>query len=54
MNNNFLIKGNLIYSGINKELNILPNGYAVCHDGICEGVFKQIPEDLKDFEIMMH
>ena len=51
MSNNFIIKGNLIYSGINKELNILQNGYAVCHEGICEGVFKNIPKKFKNFEI---
>lgn len=51
MSNNFTIKGNLIYSGINKELNILQNGYAICHDGICEGVFKHVPKKFEDFEI---
>lgn len=51
MNNNFIIKGNLIYSGINKELNILQKGYAVCHEGICEGVFKHVPKDFKNYEI---
>lgn len=41
--NNFVIKGNICYSGENRELHIVENGYAVCENGTCAGVFEQLP-----------
>lgn len=51
MENNFILKGNLIYSGKDRKLNTLENGYVVCSKGICKGVFKKIPEAFKSFRI---
>lgn len=48
---NFIIKGNLIYSMTDKKLNIVENGYAVCKEGICQGVFKEIPKEFEGFKV---
>lgn len=40
----FVMKGNICYSNDKKELCIVENGYVVCEDGICAGVFENLPE----------
>lgn len=40
----FVIKGNICYSKSINELCITENGYVVCEDGICAGVYKELPE----------
>lgn len=39
-----VIKGNICYSKNSKELCIEENSYAVCIDGVCKGVFRELPE----------
>ena len=38
------MKGNICYSNDNKELCVIENGYVVSEDGICQGVYEQLPE----------
>lgn len=38
------MKGNICYSNDNKELCVIENGYVVSEDGICLGVYEQLPE----------
>ena len=40
----FVMKGNICYSNDNKELCVIENGYVVSEDGICQGVYEQLPE----------
>lgn len=40
----FVIKGNICYSKTSDELCIIENGYVLCENGICAGVYKELPE----------
>ena len=42
--NSFIIHGDIIYSADKDSLITVPGGYAVCADGICAGVFTEVPE----------
>ncbi|MCQ2412474.1 MAG: amidohydrolase family protein [Sphaerochaetaceae bacterium] len=51
---NFVLKGNIIYSKSQSELGSVVQGYLVCKDGLCEGVYEALPQrfsslPLKDF-----
>ena len=39
----FVLKGNFIYSKTPAELAVYPGGYGVCVDGVCAGVFEELP-----------
>ncbi|MDD3213938.1 MAG: amidohydrolase family protein [Eubacteriales bacterium] len=41
---NFVVKGNLCYSNCPSCLTTLPNGYLVFADGVCAGVFSELPQ----------
>lgn len=40
----FALKGNICYSETPERLVIMENSYVVCEDGICQGVFEELPE----------
>ena len=40
----FVLKGTICYSNSLTELSITENGYLVCEDGRCAGVFDELPE----------
>lgn len=40
-----VLKGNIVCSREDKSLCCIPNGYVVSRDGICEGVYEQLPDD---------
>lgn len=44
----FSIKGDICYSEDSAHIGIIENGYAVCENGESLGVYKEIPEHLKD------
>ena len=53
-NQNFILKGNIIYSKDKTELTVKENAYLVCEDGVCAGIFETLPEKyevlpLKDY-----
>lgn len=53
-NQNFILKGNIIYSKDKTELTVKENAYLVCEDGVCAGTFEALPEKyevlpLKDY-----
>lgn len=48
---NFVLHGNIIYSKNKDELNIIENGYAVCENGLCAGVFGALPDKYKKYDI---
>ena len=39
----FAIRGNLIYATAPDRVELLPAHYVVCEDGVCTGVFKELP-----------
>ena len=43
----FVIKGNICYSKTAQKLETLENGFAVCENGISQGVFPVLPEQYK-------
>lgn len=48
---NFILKGNIAYSEDKDKIVTINQGYLVCEDGICRGVFEKLPEKYKNFEI---
>lgn len=44
MEHTFVLKGNICYSKNYKELSLHENAYLVCENGVCAGVFDQLPE----------
>lgn len=44
----FALKGNIVYSKSSKELVVFENHYVVCEDGICKGVYQEVPEGIVD------
>ena len=47
-NQNFVMKGNIIFSKDKLKLNIQEHAYLVCMDGLCAGVFEALPEKYRD------
>ena len=52
MSGNFVIKGDICHTPTKEHLVICENGYAVCRNGICEGVFEKIPEEFRGMEVI--
>lgn len=44
-NRSFVLKGNIYYSKTKTELAAVEKGYAVCMDGVSEGVFQTLPKE---------
>ena len=44
MNNSFVLKGHIVWCDTPDHIETIPHGYLVCEDGVCTGVFKEIPE----------
>ncbi len=47
---NFVLKGTIVYSKSKEELVSVPEGYVVCADGVCRGVFSQLPPEYQSWE----
>lgn len=54
MEGNFILKGNIAYSIDKDRIETCDNGYLICTDNKCKGVFEQIPEKYKDFQVIDH
>ncbi len=48
----FVLKGNIIYATEKKKIITRKKSYVVCEDGICKGVFKELPIEYKQFKII--
>lgn len=46
---NYVIKGHICYSKNRNELHIIENGYVVCENNKCAGVFEKLPEKYEAF-----
>ena len=40
----YALKGNICFSSGIGTLNTFPNAYVICEDGLCKGVYQQLPE----------
>lgn len=49
---NYVIKSNICYSKSSNELCIVENGYLVCVDNRCVGVYSELPETFNSFTIL--
>lgn len=47
--NQYMLKGSICYSKGYDEICIVENGYAVCENGICLGVYQILPEEYRNF-----
>lgn len=52
MTKTFALKGNIIYSKNQNEINFCENSYLICQDGISMGVFEKLDEKYKDIEVI--
>ncbi len=48
----FILKGTVIYSDNSRELISMDHAYVVCLDGICKGVYKELPNEYKNLRVM--
>lgn len=48
---NYVIKGNICYSKSSNEICIVEDGYVVCEENKCAGVYKEIPERYELFPL---
>lgn len=46
---NYILKGNICYSKTKDEICIVENGYVVCQDGICAGVYQELPDCYQNY-----
>ena len=42
---NHVIKGNICYSATKDALSVTENGYVVCQEGRCAGVYENLPKE---------
>lgn len=49
---NFILKGDVLYSRSLKEIVEYPGGYLVCEDGLCQGVYQELPEKYKEYPLV--
>lgn len=52
MTKTYALKGNIIYSKNQNELNFFENSYLICQDGKSMGVFEKLDEKYKDIEVI--
>ena len=48
----FIIKGDLAFSASRTELRTLENGYLVCTNGVCRGVFRELPPAFRALRLL--
>lgn len=51
MNENFVLKGTICYSDLERKLHIVEGGYVVCEDHRCAGVFLELPEEYEAYPV---
>lgn len=51
MSNGFVLKGDICYSQDPKTISTIKNGYVICEDGICQGVFTSLPARFASFPV---
>ena len=49
---NFVLKGNILYSRTLNEIGEYPNSYLVFGNGLCQGVYSEIPIEYKNYSLI--
>lgn len=49
---NFIVKGNICYSESPEKIRTTEQGFAVCLDGVSQGVFPRIPEEFQNLPVL--
>lgn len=52
MTGNLILKGDIVFNETSKTIRTVKDGYLVCQEGLCKGVFSSVPENCKDFEVL--
>lgn len=52
INKSFVLKGNIGFSKEDKTLCCMPESYVVCTEGICMGVFSELPEEYRKLPLV--
>ncbi len=52
MKANFVLKGHIVWSDTPERIQTIPHGYLVCENGLCAGVFREIPERFKHLKFL--
>lgn len=52
LNRSFILKGHICHTPEAGRLEIRENAFAVCENGICQGVFDAVPEEYRGMEIV--
>lgn len=47
--NTFALKGDICFSLDQKHLSVMENAYVVCEDGLCAGVYRELPDVSGEF-----
>lgn len=50
----FILKGDIIYSEDKNTIKSMENGCLVCIDGVCRGVFSEVPDEFRDLPLHDH
>lgn len=50
--NSFILKGNICYTETKDQFSITDQGYLVCCQGICQGVYPVIPEKYQNLPVV--
>ena len=48
---NFILKGNICHSSYSGELLCFPDSYLICENGLCAGIYAEIPEAYASFPL---
>lgn len=49
--NSFVMKGDIAYNKTKEVMETYKDGYVVCVDGICQGAYKELPEEYKELPL---
>ena len=52
--NSVILKGNILYTAEARCLEVRPQAYVVCENGVCRGVFDEIPAEYADLPVEDH
>jgi guanine deaminase len=48
----FILKGNICYTKQSKKIEVFPNAFLVCKNGVSKGVYSVLPDKYKNLEII--
>ncbi len=54
MKKSFIIKGDVVFTPDKDTMRTCRDHYLICQDGICAGVFEEIPKDLRELPLVDH